>query len=180
MIEPALQAVLGGATFALSLKLTSDHSAETPWWRKLAGIGYGAFGLWLLGMLLSSTVPVVRDMEAAVLDRGENWVLMSVSATKPEYRRECEFLYTRANVVDAGGIKDKAWWEVLDDPTPGSTRPAGKQWMGEWRIKWTLRRGYTPVAVYLESHHRCGLLDGEIVTRTGPFPIQRPPEPGGK
>lgn len=171
MMDPAFQALLGGATFALSLKLTSEHGRETPLWRKTAGIGYGAFGIWLLGMLLSSTVPVVRDMEALVIDRGDRWVLMSVNATKPAYRADCEYLYTRANVADAAGVKAKAWWEALDDPNPGSTRPAGKQWMGDWRIKWNAQRGYTPVAVYLESHHRCGLLHGEIVTRTGPFPI---------
>lgn len=170
MESAVLQGALATATFALSLKLTGDHTAETPWWRRLAGIGYGAFGLWLALLLMSGAVPVVKEMEARVLERGPTWVLMSVSAVKSASRKECVFEYTRAIVVDASGRTAKAWWESLDDPAPGATRPPGPQWMGDWRVRWDLTR-FKPVAVIYESHHNCGWLGGDVVTTNGPFAI---------
>lgn len=171
MIDAAAQGVLGLATFALSLRLTSEHTPQTPWWRRIAGIGYGAFGLWLLGMLLSSSLPVVKDMEVQVLNVGPTWAVMSVSATKPSHRRDCIYLYTRASVLDASGRSAKAWWESLDDPAPGSTRPAGRQWMGDWRVRWDARAGFVPVSVVYEVHHDCGFMGGDVTTTTGPFPL---------
>ena len=93
MIDPLVQGTLAAATFALSLKLTGDHTPETPWWRRMAGIGYGTFGLWLGFMLLSSNVAVVRDSEVTVLSRGPGWVVMSMSSNK--VRSNCELRATR-------------------------------------------------------------------------------------
>lgn len=163
-----LQGALAATTFALSLKLTGDHTAETPWWRRIAGIGYGAFGLWLGMMLMSAQVAVVRDSQATVLERGPTWVVMSMSANK--VRNGCDFEYSRASVVNDAGVTAKAWWEALDDPAPGSTRPVGKQWMGDWRVRWDGVR-FNPVAVIFEAHHNCGALGGDVITTTGPFPI---------
>ena len=39
MIEAAAQIFIAGATFAMSLKLTGDHTEDTPLHRRLAGIG---------------------------------------------------------------------------------------------------------------------------------------------
>ena len=172
-MDAVAQGVLAAATFALSLKLTGDHTSETPWWRRVAGIGYGAFGLWLAMLLMSGSVPVVRDMQATVLERGQNWVLMSVTATKSASRKACEFEYIRASVVDASGRSAKAWWESINDPAPGSTRPPGPQWMGDWRVRWDMTR-FRPVAVVYESYHDCGWLGGQVVTTSVPFPIGEP------
>lgn len=172
MIDPLVQGTLAAATFALSLKLTGDHTPETPWWRRMAGIGYGTFGLWLGFMLLSSNVAVVRDSEVTVLSRGPGWVVMSMSSNK--VRSKCEFEFIRALVVNEAGETAKAWWEALDDPTPGSTRPVGKQWMGDWRVRWDSSR-FKPVAVRFDAHHNCGSLGGDVVTTTGPFPIGAKP-----
>ena len=168
MIDPLVQGVLAAATFMLSLKLTGDHTSQTPWWRRLAGIGYGTFGLWLGGMLLSANVGVVRDAQSTLLSRGPTWAIMSMYVHK--VRSGCEFEFTRASVVNVAGLTAKAWWEALDDPAPGSTRPVGKQWMGDWRVRWDGER-FKPVAVLFETHHNCGMLGGDVITTTGPFPL---------
>lgn len=119
-------------------------------------------------MLMSGTVGVVRDMRAEVVEVGPQWVRMSVYANK--VRAGCEYEYTRATVVNAAGKSAKAWWEALDDPAPGSTRPKGEQWMGDWRVRWDGQR-FKPTGVMFESHHNCGWLGGDVTTTTGPFPI---------
>lgn len=170
MIDPVVQGVLAFGTFALSLKLTGDHTAETPWWRRTAGIGYGAFGLWLALMLLSSAVPVVRDMRAPVIERGPGYVVLSVTADRRR-QSDCKFLYASAYLVYANAARPqrRAGIEVLDDPEPGESRPAGVQWFGDWRIKFDPLQ--PPAAVRIVSHHNCGPLGGDVTTITGPFPV---------
>lgn len=170
MIEPVLQGMLAVGTFALSLKLTGDHTAETPWWRRTAGIGYGAFGLWLALMLMSASVPVVRDMKAPVVERGPGYVVLSVTADRRR-QSDCKFEYSSAYLVyaDVNRPMRRAGVEVLDDPSPGESRPAGPQWFGDWRIKFDPSK--PPASIRIVSHHDCGLLGGDVITITGPFPI---------
>ena len=170
MIDQALQGLLASATFVLSLKLTGEHTAETPWWRKAAGIGYGAFGLWLALMLLSSAVPVVRDMRAPVVERGPGHVVLSITADRRR-ANECRFQYATAYLIydNAHRPMRRAGIEVLDDPEPGESRPAGPQWFGNWRIKFDPRR--PPASILIVSHHSCGMLGGDVTTTSGPFAV---------
>ena len=170
MIETFAQVVLAGATFALSLRLTGDHTAATPLHRRLAGIGYGVFGLVLAGRLLSGLVPVVAGMAAPVVDDGPGYVVLSVTADKR--RKDCQFEFAAAYLLGSDGVMRKAGVEVLDDPVPGDSRPAGKQWFGDWRVKFD--PGSAPVSVRIMSHHDCGPLSGRTTTEAGPFPLVRP------
>ena len=169
MIDTFAQVVLAGATFVLSLRLTGDHTVETPLHRRLAGIGYGVFGLALAGRLLSGLVPVVSGMAAPVVDEGPDYVVLSVTADKR--RKDCQFEYAAAYLLGSDGVMRKAGVEVLDDPVPGESRPAGKQWFGDWRLKFD--PGTAPVSARIVSHHECGALGGRTRTETGPFPLVR-------
>lgn len=173
MIDPAVQGLLASATFALSLKLTGEHTPEMPWWRKMAGIGYGAFGLWLGLMLLSSAVPVVRDMRAPVIERGPGHVVLSITADRRR-ASDCRFQYATAYLLyaDAHRPMRRAGIEVLDDPAPGESRPAGPQWFGNWRVKFD--PGHPPTSTLIVSHHDCGVLGGDVVTTAGPFFVGAP------
>lgn len=170
MIDPAVQGIIASATFAMSLKLTGEHTSETPWWRKLAGISYGAFGLWLGLMLLSSAVPVVRDMKAPVVERGPSHVVLSITADR---RRadQCRFQYATAYLIYSNQQRPmrRAGIEVLDDPDPGESRPAGPQWFGNWRVKFDAAQ--PPASVLIVAHHDCGMLGGDVTTKSGPFPV---------
>lgn len=170
MIDPVLQAAIATGTFALSLKLTGDHTPDTPWWRRMAGIGYGAFGIFMAMMLMSSVVPVVRDMEAPVVERGPGHVVLSVTADRRR-ARDCRFEYSSAYLLyaDANRPKRRAGIEVLDDPEPGESRPGGKQWFGDWRIKFD--PNIQPSAVLIVAHHDCGMLGGQVTTTSGPFKV---------
>jgi hypothetical protein len=175
VIDTAGQIILAGATFALSLRLTGDHTAETPFHRRIAGIGYGVFGLALVIRLLSGMVPVVGGMAAPVVEHGPGYVVMSVTADKR--RKGCQFEYSSAYLLGADGVSRKAGVEVLDDPIPGESRPAGKQWFGDWRLKFD--PGTAPVSVRFFSHHDCGLLHGRITTESGPFTVAAQAVKGG-
>ena len=170
MIDPLVQGTLSAATFVLSLKLTGDHTPETPWWRRTAGIGYGAFALWLALMLISESVPVVRDMTAPVVERGLGYVVLSVTADRRR-QSNCMFEYATAYLgyADAKRPMRRAGVEVLDDPAPGESRPSGPQWFGDWRIKFD--PGRPPASVRIVSHYDCGMLGGNVRTTTGPFKI---------
>lgn len=168
MIATAAQIALAGATFVLSLRLTGDHTAETPLHRRLAGIGYGAFGLLLAARLLTGLVPVVSGMTAPVVESGPGYVVLSVTADKR--RKDCQFEYTAAYLIGADGLMRKAGVEVLADPIPGESRPGGRQWFGEWRLKFD--PSTAPTAVRFVSHHDCGPLSGRTVTETGPFSLR--------
>ena len=172
MIDPVLQGALAASTFALSLKLTGDHTPETPWWRKIAGIGYGAFGLSLALMLLSSFVPVVRNMVAPVIERGPSHVVLSVTADKRR-AKDCRFQYSAAYLLyaDVNRPKRRAGIEVLDDPEPGESRPGGTQWFGDWRIKFD--PNIPPSDVLIVTHHDCGMLGGHVTTTSGPFRLSQ-------
>jgi hypothetical protein len=169
MMETAAQILIAGATFAMSLKLTGDHTAATPLHRRLAGIGYGVFGLLLAGRLLTGLVPVVSGMSAPVVEEGPGYVVLSVTADKR--RRDCQFEFSAAYLLGADGVMRKAGVEVLDDPVPGESRPAGKQWLGDWRVKFD--PGSAPVSVLIISHHDCGPLSGRTATESGPFTLAR-------
>lgn len=171
MLETAVQCVAAGATFALSLKLTGDHTSETPLHRRLAGIGYGVFGLVLAGRLLTGLVPVVTGMTAPVVEAGRGYVVLSVTADKR--RQGCQFEYAAAYLLGRDGLMRKAGIEVLDDPVPGESRPAGRQSFGAWRIKFD--PGTEPKVARLFSHHDCGALSGRTVTESGPFELTRIP-----
>ena len=169
MIDTAAQIIVAGATFAMSIKLTGDHTENTPLHRRLAGIGYGVFGLLLAGRLLSGLVPVVSGMAAPVVEEGPGYVVLSVTADKR--RKDCQFEFAAAYLLGSDAIMRKAGVEVLDDPIPGESRPAGKQWFGDWRLKFD--PGTAPVSVRIVSHHDCGALGGRTTTETGPFPLVR-------
>jgi hypothetical protein len=168
VIEQAVQ--LGAALGAMTLgwRFTGQHTAETPIDRRIGGIGWGVVGLWLLMQWMARFAPVVVDMRAPIIERGPAWVVMAVSADK--VRPECVFEYSRATVIDAGGRQAKAWWEALNDPAPGSSRPAGAQWMGDWRVRWDGER-FKPQYVVFESHHDCGMLMGRMVSISRAFPL---------
>lgn len=167
MIDAVGPIILAGATFALSLRLTGDHTADTPIHKRLAGIGYGAFGLVLAVRVLAGLVPVVGGMAAPVVEQGPGYVVLSITADKR--RRDCQFEYSAAYLLGADGVSRKVGVEVLDDPIPGESRPAGKQWFGDWRLKFD--PGSAPVSVRFVSHHDCGMLAGRTITETGPFPL---------
>lgn len=171
VIAAAAQIVAAGATFALSLRLTGDHTADTPLHRRLAGIGYGVFGLLLAGRLLTGLVPVVSGMTAPVVGAGHGYVVLSVTADKR--RKDCQFEFNAAYLLGSDGVIRKVGVEVMDDPVPGESRPAGKQWLGDWRIKFD--PGTAPVSVRIVAHHDCGPLSGRTTTESGPFPIRPKP-----
>lgn len=171
MIETVTQILAASATFALSIKLTGDHTARTPLPRRIAGIGYGVFGLLLAVRVLTGLVPVVSGMAAPVVEEGPGYVVLSVTADKR--RGDCQFEYVAAYLLGSDGVMRKAGVEVLDDPIPGESRPAGRQWLGEWRLKFD--PGTAPMSVRIVSHHDCGPLSGRTSTESGPFPLGRRP-----
>jgi len=164
---------LGAALGAMTLgwRFTGQHDARTPIDRRIGGIGWGVIGMWLLLQWAARFAPVVVDMQAQMIERGPTWATMAMQANK--VRASCEFEFSRAMVVDASGRQAKAWWEALDDPAPGSSRPGGQQWLGDWRVRWDGAR-FQPVAVVYESHHNCGLLMGRAVSLSRQFPIAAP------
>lgn len=169
MIETFVQGSVALATFLLSLQLTGDHTPDMPWWRRAAGIGYGVVGLWLGFMLLSSAVPVVRDMRAPIVDRGPGHVAMSVTANQRR-SRDCRLQYAVAELIYADGRPaQKTGIEMLDGPDLTAHRADGLQWLGEWRVRFEFNRQITGIRIL--SHYYCGILGGEVTSAAGPFPI---------
>lgn len=153
---------------AISLRLVDSHTPDTPWFRRIldASIGTAAVAFLLYTVLQLS--PVVVDMKAQVLSRTDGQVVVSVSSEK--VRKKCEFLGSQTYTRPYGGMYQKAWLEYLKDPSPGSTRPVGKQSFGDWRIIFSdsvMRQD----ELLIVSHHDCGNLLGLTTTETGPFVI---------
>lgn len=172
MIMEAVHLGVALGAMTLGWRFTGQHTADVAIDRRIGGIGWGVIGLILLLQWAGRFAPVVVDMAAPVVEQGPAWVVMSVSANK--VRPECVYEYSRAMVVDATGHQAKAWWEALDDPAPGSSRPAGNQWLGDWRVRWDGPR-FKPVSVVFEVHHNCGLLMGRMVSQSPAFPINAAP-----
>lgn len=169
MIETVVQGSFALSAFLLSLQLTGDHTPSVAWWRRAAGVGYGALGLWLGLMLLSSAVPVVRDMHAPIIERGPSHVALSVTANQRR-ARDCKMQYAMAELVYADGLPGrKIGIEMLDGPDPTKARSDGLQWLGDWRIRFEFDRQITGFKIL--SQYYCGLLGGDVTVTSGPFPV---------
>lgn len=95
----------------------------------------------------------------------------SVRATITGWKiRSCEFVKNG----EAGYAKFNGQWEEVRfaferDPSPGSTRPLGRQSFGVWA--WSHDRSARPSSVKITVKHMC---DGSMrVTEQGPFEVPR-------
>lgn len=167
ILEPGLGFAFASGALALGLRLIGRHDAGTTWDRRVGGIAWVAVGTWATMQWATMWVPVVSDMRAAQAARGPGWAEFDVSAFKG--RKDCTFEYVQARVYSESGAEDGAFWERLEDPTPGQSRGGGAQSMGRWRIKFS--EAQRQKAVRFFSHHYCGNLWGRTVTESPPFPL---------
>lgn len=170
IFEPSLGITAAVGALSFGLRMVGRHDGtNTPWDRRLGGISWVGIGAWLLMQWATMLAPVVTDMHADLVERAHGVAVFRVSAVKVPQREDCEFEYVRAFVVNDAGESSPAFWERLNDPAPGASRGAGRQAMGQWRVKFSDES--PAVFIRFEAHHNCGPLWGRTTTETGPFPL---------
>lgn len=168
MIEAGLQLTLGGAGMAAALTMANDHVPGVPIIKRLVVAVLGAWGVLMALTAVLQFVPVVAGMEAREVARSPGRVLLSVDGEKQ--RKGCTFLGAEAYSSGKTGMQ-KAWVSFPHDPSPGATRPVGRQSFGEWLIEFDEGAGQSSVTIV--SHHNCGRLLGLTRTEAGPFNITK-------
>ncbi len=166
MIDLVPQVVLAGAAMAAGLRMAGSNEAGAHLLSHMGSAGLGAAGLAGLLSAALQFAPVVVDMRGEVARPSKpGEVVMSFYADK---QRPCKFLGKEVYVNGDRG-REKAYVSVLNDPTPGASRPGGDQWLGDWLITFPADAKARSVSVVVD--HDCGRLFGLTRTETGPFPI---------
>lgn len=169
MISAAVQVGAGLVVAVWAGTRANAHTVSTPWVDRLAVALIGAAGLFsVVGVPLSS-LPVIVDVRAEVVQHKPGTARLHLHGTKPVTRSMCDFLWLDAYITTAGGELMEVPMAIEGDPRDGNTRPAGRHDFGIWRVD------YPPAqvarAVTFSAHHRCAWWMPITRTRQGPFAL---------
>lgn len=110
--------------------------------------------------------PVVSDFRIDVVQRGHDFVRVIPIGVK---NRSCKFISLDGYASQAG-VSLETTINFENDPTPGNTRPEGKQSFGVWNF--SLKDLPNADSVFAIAEHDCGLWS--VRTKIGPFNIGEP------
>lgn len=150
------------------------HTPRTPLIDRITWSVLGAAGLMAcLGVPLSR-VPVVVEVRAEIVEHRPGLLRLHVTGRKPVDRGMCELRAIDAYVVDGQGVQFEVPHLAEHDPSPGNTRPPGRQDFGVWRMVYPA--GLDITTALFVAHHRCAWWMPITRTQIGPVPV-RPARP---
>jgi hypothetical protein len=153
MILVAAQSLIGLWVAAVAVKMANMHGPATRWLERMLVATAGASGvMFAVGAVLLLQL-----------------VVLHVYGTKPQWMARCELLSVDAYVKSPGGLITEARLAFEDDPSPNSTRPAGRNDFGIWRVDYP--HAASANAVMFEAKHQCAWWWKAARTQLGPWPI---------
>lgn len=108
-------------------------------------------------------LPIVSEFYIEDMERGTDYVKILPIGEK---NRDCKPL-SFDGYSSQRGVSFESKLSFEDDPTPGNSRPKGKQSFGYW--KFDLSNQPNADSVYVITEHFCGFWN--VRTKIGPFKI---------
>jgi hypothetical protein len=172
VIAEAVQITAGVVVASWAGRRANAHDGGTSWLDRLTVSLIGAAGILAVVGVPLSTLPVIINVRAEVVQHTPGVARLHMHGTKPVSRGMCDFQALDAYVQTPAGDLVEVPMTVESDVRPSNTRPPGRHDFGVWRLEYA--PGLRPAAVLFVAYHRCAWWMPPTRTQQGPFALPAP------